>query len=286
MKQRLLLYALIAAVLFGLYSQVRLRIERNARGRAEGQAAVAVAKLLGGVAGKRKSEAAIVRTLSPVQKDFVKAIKKASPKAKVDSALTVAVTITDTPTGRIVETPGAPKEWQDDYHRFRLEFPEKPDGPYIFHRQQSFRLPGVFVRTPDGKTRVAKLELFELDPITKEVIPITGAELQAEAEFTFADELPDKPPIFKIRALAAVDHRLAFGAGVELLNFERTEKPVLEKVTVSVLGFWDRKTNEGRGVALVGYRILNTNFVVGPYVGISTTGATVFGAGAALQVTR
>lgn len=284
MKQRLLLYALILALAFGLYSQVRLRIEKNARGRAEGQAAAAIAKLMGGVVGKRKSEAAIVKTLSSTQKDFVKAVKKASPKAKVDSAITVTATIEDSPTGRVVETPGGPKEWRDDYHRFRLEFPETPDGPYTFHRRQSFRLPGVFVRTPDGKTQVANLELFELDPITKEVIPITGAELQAE--FTFLDELPDKPPIFKIRALAAVDHRAAFGAGVELLNFERTEKPVLEKVTVSVLGFWDRKTEEGRGVVLVGYRLLNTNFVVGPYVGVSTTGATVFGAGAALQLTR
>ena len=284
MMKRLKLYGVILLVLLAAYWNIRYRISENARGRAEGQGMMAEAKLLGGIAGKRKSAGAIEKGLSPEQRDFVKAIKKVNPKARVDSAITVSVAIEDTPNGRIVETPGGPKEWRDDYHRFRLVFPEKPDGYYTFHRRQFFRLPGVFVRSPDGKTRVAKLELFELDPITKEVIPITGAQLQAE--FTFADELPDAPGIFHLRALASVDHRLAFGAGVELLNFERTKKPFFEKVTVSLLGYWDRKTDEGRGVVLAGYRLLNTNFVVGPYIGVSTTGTAVFGAGAALQVTR
>ena len=240
---------------------------------------------LDGAIGREVAEKIINATLRKENKklsDFVAAIKKADPGAKVDTYSRTTVAIEDRPTGVVIRPPEVVNaEWRDDYHRFRYEL---PNGP--FHRKQLFKLEAVFIRSADGKVRVSQSEFWEFDPETRAVIPSTGVDLKGEFQF-FEEKAEHKQvPIFHLRALAGVDHRLAPGVGVELLNLERTKKAFFEKATLSLMGFYDRKTSEGRGVAMLGYRLLNTNFVVGPYFGISTNGTTVVGAGAALQVTR
>ena len=276
---RLKVYAVAAVVLTALYWGARYRIAEIARGRAEGVAMEAAARLAHGIVGKRTSERQIEKSLLPDNKEYVKTIRKTISRARVDSAFTATVGISDTAKTVETKTPEGTTVLCDEYRRFCFELPAG-----ILTRRQLFKMETVFVRSPDGKTRVAHADFFEYNPDTKEVIPTVGVDLKGA--YSFVDEKAAAPPIFHPRLLIGVDSHLAPGVGVELLNLERTEKPVLEKVTLSLVGYWDRKTQDGYGVAQFGYRILNSNITIGPYVGASTKGALVVGAGAAIQVTR
>ncbi len=276
---RLKVYAVTVIVLVALYWGARYRIEKLAHGRAEGEAMKVAARLAKGIVGMRKSSRQIEKSLSADNKKFVKAIQKSAPRARIDSVSTVTATIADTAKTVESRTPEGLSRVCDEYGRFCFDLPSG-----LLTRRQLFKMETVFVRSPDGKTRVAHADFFEYNPDTKELIPSKGVDLKGD--YSFVDERAAAPPIFHPRLLAGIDHSLSPGVGVELLNLERTERPVLEKFNLSVVGYWDRKTSEGRGVAQLGYRILNSNLSVGPYVGLSTSGAVVYGAGATLQVTR
>lgn len=241
-----------------------------------------VARERDGVIGKLLSERELNRQLSADFRAFVDAAKKADSKSRISLISKTTATIADKPPVVMVDVPGGPPECRDEYHRFGVVV--RPDGTCAMWRKQLFEMDTLFIRSGDGKTRISKTEFRELDPETRAQIPTTGVDIKGN--FTFADEVPPKPPIIHPRLVVGVDHRLSFGAGVELLNLERTERPFIEKLSVSLLGYYDRKSNEGRAAAQLGYRILNSNITVGPYVGVSSSGGLVFGAGAAIQVTR
>jgi len=284
-KFRLLLYAAAALLLVGFYWFTRFRIEQLAHGRAEGQAMSAEAKLRGGIVGRRVSPRELEKGLSPAQRDFVHAIRKVAPHSRIDSRTTAKITIEDSPAGKIVETAEGPREWRDDYDRFRLVFPDQPDGPYIFHRRQAIGVDILAIKSVDGKTRVAKVEAWEYNPRTGDVIPSTG--LAVGAKLDFVEDKPPAPPILHLRGLAAVDHRIAPGAGAEFINFERTKIPFIENLTLSALGYWKTEKTEGRLVGQLGYRIPSSNVTIGGYLGAALpSGSLVGGAGVAFQVTR
>jgi len=270
-----------AGIVLMIFAGLEIRSARSERARQklERQLLEAKAKELGGIVGQLQSERAITKKLSQELQDFVAAMKKTVPKARIESRIGTTVRVEDTPAGAVVETPSGPSEWRDEYHRFRLELPSGP-----FHRKQLFRVDTVVVRSPDGKSRVSKSAFKEYDPETETVIPSTGVTL--EGNLDFVEEPKVAPPIIHPRLVAGIDIQGSPGAGLEILNLERTYWPALKKLTVSLIGYWDRKAGEGRGVAQVGYRVLNSNVTVGPYAGVSTSGAFVVGAGAAIQVTR
>jgi hypothetical protein len=273
MKRWMVIVVVIAVIL--TVASARLDFFQNALGRSDDRALEAAARTLHGVVGSRVSQRKIVSSLSPALKDFVAGVTKASPRAKVDSAFTATVKVED--TAKIVPVARDGRTLMcDEYKRFCFELPSG-----ILTRRQLFRMETVFVRSPDGKTRVAKADFFEYNPDTKEMIPSKGVDLNGD--FQFVDEKAELPPIFHLRPVVAVDHRLAFGAGLELLNLERIQRPVLDRLTLSMLGYY--KDKEWRAVGQLGYRVYG-NVTIGPNLGVTTDGTVVFGAGAAIQVGR
>jgi len=274
---RLVLGGVVLLVVAWLAFQ--LDLARRGGQKAETAAFVAEAKLHGAVVAKRISKREAEKMLSKTQAELFAALKKADKRARVDSIARTDVKIEDTPAGSVVEVPGGPSEWRDEFHRFRLELPSGP-----FRRRQAFRHDQFAVRAGDGKTVVQKSEFREFDPETGAEIPLTGVTI--DSSLAVVDAPKAAPPIIHPRLVAGIDIQGSPGAGLEIINLERTYWPGLKKLTISLIGYWDRKAGEGRGVAQVGYRVLNSNVTVGPYAGVSTSGALVFGAGAAIQVTR
>ncbi len=268
-------------VLVLVIAGARIDWGRAARDAAERRALETYAKLAKAHVGKRTSETGVVKTLSPGLQEFVRGAKKAAPHSKVDSAIKVSVSVKDEAKGTVTTTVAGQPECVDEYHRFHVIIPST--GECSVQRHQLFTFQTVFIRDLTGKTRIAQTEFSEFDPETKEKIPSTGVDLKGE--YTFMDEVAGHPPILHLRPVAGLDHRGAYAAGVEFLNLERTEKPILNRVTLSAMGYWRPKITPRAGVRL-GYRFYG-NLTAGAYVGAEfpSTGLVV-GADVTVQIGR
>jgi hypothetical protein len=214
----------------------------------------------GAVLGQLVSERALVKSLTEKQRALLKAAQKADPGAKAGATAKTTIALEDTTVGHVTQS-GGQTECVDEYHRFTGII--LSTGECSIKRKQLFSLQQLFIRSTDGKVRIAQSDFKEFDPVTKVVIPSTGIDLKTE--YKFADEARPKPPIFKIRPLAGVDHRTAIAAGAELLNLERTEKPVLERLSLGGMGYWKSGTDP-RIAARAGYRLVG-NVSIGGYYG-------------------
>lgn len=272
MKLKVSRWVLVAAAVAILLTVVSLKLDflRNALNRSDDRALIAATQALRGAVGKRVSES---RAVPPTLKDFVAGVKKASPRSRVDSSAIVTVTIEDTAKSVTTET-----QLCDEHKRFCFDL---PGG--LLHRRQSLEVATVFVRSHDGTVRVAKSGVREFSPETGKEIPTTGVDVKTN--FQFVQEPSPLPAILHIRPLAGIDHRLAPGVGLEIINLERTRKPIIERLTGSVMGYWKNEDKEGRIVGQLGYRVYG-NLTAGPYAGVSTNGATVVGVAATIQIGR
>lgn len=275
MKTRHWIYAIALVLLIALYYAARFSIEQFFHARSDDRALAAIAKSHGGTIGQKVSERVIVRQLPPKLIEFVRVVKETVPSARIDSSSSTTATVNTT-----VPTVQTGNRLCDQWKRFCFELP----GGLLTQRQE-IRIATVFVRSADGKVRVAKSDFQEFAPDTHEPIPTTGVELKTD--YSFTDEPKSLPPFFHPRAMLGVDHRAAFGGGVELVNLERTRIPIMEKLSGGIIGYLKREKTEGRAGVQVSYRLFETNFLLGGYIGATIpSGALVGGVAASVELTK
>jgi hypothetical protein len=269
----------VAVVLLGLVTVsavVGWRLEHAKAVSTAAELAVTKAKVdevldqLGGVQGTLIKERAA--RLTPEQQKFVGQIRKADPKATIDTVSQTKIEVADTAKGTATTPPGSPcpTSVADEYGRFRFDLPSG-----LLHRQQEFTLDLVTVRGVDGSYRVQSAEFREWKPGTKTEIPTTG--VKATTNFQFVEEQKPGPGRFHLWGVAAVDHRAAPGGGVQI-------EP-LDHLTASVLGFYSPKDKDFRGALHLGWRPGKWALTVGPYIALSTKGTgLVYGGAATIRV--
>ena len=220
---------------------------------------------LGGVNGELVKERSL--RLTPKQKTFVTAIKKADKGATVSSVSTTEITIKDTAPGVVTET-----HVEDRHGRFRFDLPSG-----LLHREQRFTLDTVAIRGRDGSYRVQQTEFREFSPKTGEEIPSTGVNLKAH--FEFAEEAIPGPGPWHPRIVAGVGFPFGVGAGVQFNPYK--------KFTVGAIALYQPDPKAAVGALTLGWRPLNSTLSVGPYAGISTRGgAFVGGVLATIELSR
>jgi hypothetical protein len=280
-KRYLVLGGIATAFVVMAVLGVRLAIEQRVNAALVRANFVRAAKEGGGILGRRVSERQAIKEIqSPDNRSFVEAVKKADKKSRVESVGTTTARITDQPAGTVVQTPAGPSEWHDEHHRFRLVLPSGP-----FFRQQAFWVEQVAVRGSDGQTVVQRTDFAELDPVTGERLPSAGITL--DSKLSVVDQPKPDPPVVKLRGLLGVDHRGAVALGLEFANLERTHLPFFENLSAAVEGYYDPQDSGKRLAFKPGYRLLKTNIVIGPYVGIELGGkgsGLVFGGSAVVRV--
>lgn len=275
MKTRLVIYGVALLLLIGLYYAARFSIERFLRGRDQDQALVAAVESLRGVRGRKVSERVIIKELPPRLVEKVRIVKVTVPAAEVTSSGGVTAIIRDT----------APSVRQgqrlcDKWKRFCVDL---PDG--LFERRQELKATIITMKTQDGNVVTALSDFQEFSPDTHEEIPLTGLELKTE--YSYVEEKRAEVPIFHLRALAGVDHRLAPGGGIEVLNLERTHLPLLENLTAGIAGYLKREKTDARVVGQLGYRLFKTNFLAHLYGGVTVPSSkAVVGAAVGVELTR
>jgi len=215
--------------------------------------------------------------LTPTQKKFVAAVKKADPKAELDSVGHVDVKIED--QAGAIETPAGspcPSRITDTYGRFTFDL---PNGP--LYRKQKFGLDFVTLRGADGTYRVQKFEIREYNPTTGEEISNDGVD--AKAHFEFREQDPEGPSPWHMRGVAAFAFPVAYGGGIQ---FNPWRGLTLGPLFMFQPATKDRSAGIVAGLG-VGWRILGSTISVGPYAGVSSQhGAFVGGAFASIEVTR
>lgn len=279
MSQRIGYYLAALALLVAVFMYTKSQIDFNARNVAEDKALTYFVKSVNGTVGKKMKERKLLEKLNSERFDkFVAGAKKAAPGVKADSSLVATFTIQDTTKAK----DASPVTVCDEYDRFCIE--SLANGNKILTRNQSLKFQGVFLKSLDGKIRVADMELQEFRPGTTEMIPSTG--IKAKYEFNYVEEQKPAPPILHLRPLVSVNHMGQAGAGLEFLNFERTEKPILDKITLSVNGYWDNKAKTVTPAVVLGYRVFNSNVTVGSGVGIKNNGDLLYIGAASIQLGR
>lgn len=273
---RVSFWLLIACVLYLLVVNAKMRRLQAQRDKAQEAVLVLKAQELGAIRGELKSERAIRAGLSDDLRRFADAMRATDKRATVASSSSTTVHVSDTVHGSVnaPDSVNTRTEWRDEHHRFRFTLPAGP-----LERRQSFRLSGVVVRGVTG-SRFERVDFAELDPETGERIPLEGVEIAHEFKYTEEKESVSR---WHVRAVAAVDHRAAFGAGAQV-------NPA-GGLTVGLVGLYDRKDSSVTGALHLGYRLrfpgFNSTLSVGPYVGLSSNRpGAVLGLAGTLEVTR
>lgn len=234
---------------------------------------VALTEKLNGVVGERASQAKIIANLTEQQKASVAELTKAH--GKVSSSVKTVVEFKDR-----VQFLEKDQSWSDSHGRFSLHL---PDG--VFTRQQRFEYSAVVVKSRDGKVRVMKEEFAELEPSTGKRITDEAAP-KLTTTFRFTEDNANLPGYFHPRGVVGIDFAGRPLAGVELLNLERTGRPVLRDINLGIIGGYDRKSRHVLAAGYAGYRIFSSNVSGIAYYGASSAGGPIAGVGIVVEVSR
>ncbi len=229
-----------------------------------------LATKLGAAVAEQKSAHDIAAGLSEKNSALVAALQKADKDSKIVQHDVSTVTIHDTVEGTLT-----PATWDDAYHRFHLNLTTG-----VFTREQKFRLEGVVVEGPDGKTKVRGVTFDEIDPKTGTVIPNSGATVDTKFEV-----VKETPPVsmFHPRVLAVVGSG-GYGLGYQFMNLQ-------DRFDLAAVALYAPATKAARLGPAVTWRVklpfLDTNLGVGPtYLYDTSKGNWSFGGAVTIELTR
>lgn len=197
--------------------------------------------------------------LSPEAKADLEAIRKTVKETAVAlHALTTAKIESTAPGTMIPATAEHPAICEDAFHRFRVNMSD-----CSFTIGQSFIWEGTLLRGVDGRTKLYKATLTELDPVTGLKIPGVTPELKSEIQIT-EEIAPEKA--FGLKLLAGIDERWAPGLGIQFAEKWR--------LSPRLVGFYAPKTKDLRGLAGLAWRpyipFFDSALSVGAGIGLST----------------
>lgn len=228
-----------------------------------------VAKSVSAVSGTKQNPAQILEIRSPGLAIAAKKITDAG--GRLASHIGTDITIRDEAKA-IPPTVQDPAVWRDEYHRFNLDI-----ASGLFKRVQSFKYDAAIVETLDGQHKFVKSDLREYDPVTGAEIPLTGVTM--EGSFEFGKEVQAPKYGFHLRGVAAADHRLAFGGGVQFFNLK-------DRFNLSGVVLYSVKEKEARAGVAAGWRLFKSNVSAGPYIALSSKGGFVYGGAITLELSR
>jgi len=208
---------------------------------------------------------------------FVAVMKKQSKGSTVASSSTGTATIAESSKGTLTpETPTSPAFCTDAFGTIKVNTRD-----CSFQVNMPVRVAAVAVRGLDGKTQFTKQRIELLDPVSGYPIPGTGTDLKI-VDFAVTEDKGPEPGPFHLRAVAGVNERGAFGAGVKFWSWKSLD--------ASAMGFYDRADKSVRGAVGLGYRLVlpafNSTLSIGPHWGIDTKGKSALGAAATIELTR
>jgi hypothetical protein len=239
------------------------------------QAAIeAKARELNAVTAQLVAEKQISSELNEKLADYYVQMKKSVPSTEPLGILKTTVSIEDKGQGTSSEPVAQKFIWKDNYNRFFVMF---PSGEYL--RRQKFHV-DVLATIADGQAVVTKVDFKEFDPETGDEIPADGITHTGSLKVrNLVAMVPPAPP-FKPRLIAAIDHRGAFGAGAELVNFK-------DKLNAGLVALYDGSEEEIRGGGFIGLRLFDSNVSPAAYGALSSDGGGFkFGALVAIELTR
>lgn len=279
--------ALVAVLAIGwlTYEHFRLNAALRAESVAKDQAFAAVARAENLVQGIRASSQAIFDDVTRENLDLgqtLARLKAKTPDLVPVSSSSTVVTIKDSTPGTAGPDSAAvgycPATLTDEYGRFVVSVPQNEAERPTFARSQVFVFDAVVVKrlTGDYEFQANSLREFRPGAPPSKETEIPNSGVVAKSTFKFLEEqAPDAKP-FHPRIVVAASHVGSFGGGIEFLRYH-------DRVGLSALGFYDRKTGKADGAIHLGYRILNTSITVGPTYSPFTR---AIGGALALQVTR
>lgn len=279
--------SLVAILAIGwlTYEHYRLNAALKAESVAKDQAFAAVARAENLIQGIRASSQAIFDDVTRENLDLgqtLARLKAKTPDLVPVSSSSTVVTIKDTVHGTVNSANTAngycPTVLTDEYGRFVVSVPASEAERPTFARSQVFVFDAVVVKRLTGDYQFQANSLREYkpgsEPSKETEIPISG--VVAKSTFKFLEEqAPDAKP-FHPRIVVAASHVGSFGGGIEFLRYK-------DRLGLSALGFYDRKTGKADGAIHLGYRILNTSITVGPTYSPFTKS---IGGAISLQITR
>lgn len=266
------LYLFLAAVILYLaaarFTSDRAKAKEDA---AREKAFQETALKLGAAIARERTADELSKELSEKNAQLVAALKDKSKDSHVIEHTTDTVTIHDTVT---VHDAGA-QTWEDSEGRFHLDLAKG-----LLHRDERFRLDGVVVEGPDGRTKVRGVSLTEISPRTG--LPLPSEGVQIDSHF---DVVRETPPIgmFHPRAVAALGSG-GYGLGLEVLNLH-------DRFDLNAVALYAPGPKSVRLGPAVTWRVklpfLDTNLGIGPsFLYDVRRGTWSAGAVATIELTR
>ncbi len=255
LRTRIEFYVVAAFLLYAVVVRIAYDNKENARQAEAEKTAVAALKGKGFVQGIVKSQAALLAEVPKKLADAVREIQKSDPKVAPVEHVATTVAVKDTAKGETTSEGGHMTSVCDEYGRFCFDL---TGAVPLLNRSQLFRVDTLVVKRIGGKYELAKSEFSELNPKTKELIPLTG--VTTDVHFSIEEEQAQaaKPGLFHPILVVGAD-LAGVGAGVEFFR--------LDRFTLTALGLYDRSAKTVRGSLQLGYRLkfpfLDTNLVAG-----------------------
>ncbi len=244
---------------YGVLLNIRIRALDRAVLEARQALQTAAAKREGYQPVSPVSQAKIEAALSPQARAELAEIRKAVKDTAVAMHTLTEANIAGTAPGKLTPaTETAPPFCEDVWNRFKVN-----TADCSFTIRQKFLWEGRLLRGVDGKTRLYKDSLIELDPVTG--LPIPGPAPELRSEIQVSDETaPEK--VFGLKVLGGVDERLAPGLGLQAAEKWR--------LSLRAMGFYAPKDQDLRGQLGLGYRPkipwFDSQVSIGGGIGLST----------------
>lgn len=197
--------------------------------------------------------------LSPEARAELAAIRKTVKDTSVALHALTEATLSSTSAGHLEPATGTtPATCVDAFGRFRVN---TADCSFAVH--QKFRLEASLLRGVDGKTRLWKERLVELDPVTGAALPGDPPQLTTAIQVT-EETAPEK--VFGLKILGGIDDRLAPGLGLQFAEKWR--------ISPRLVGFYAKDAKDLRGFVGLGWRpklpFFDSQLSFGGGVGLST----------------